>query len=207
MPCHLRSFSSYIPKRLQRAVQNWDPYITVLPVAQGCCALAWHLDILPGLKFYCCRHVARLMRFLIAFNFSCPRAQISEANLSSLVYEWERNHIFRNPRTAEEHGWASKIIVPWENTDRYLQLDALVSQSMQSEAENENWLNMRLIKLSNPVSGCFFWLLCQVAKIPVWALLSQLSPVLDFGRVAHGYACLCSSQCAARATAAIWWHY
>lgn len=81
--------------------------------------------------------------------------------------EWERNRIFGNPRTAEEHGWASKIIVPGENTDTYLQLIVLVSQSMQSEAENENWLNMRLIKLNNQVSGWFFWLLFQFNKIPV----------------------------------------
>lgn len=66
----------------------------------------------------------------------------------------------------EEHGWASKIIVPGENIDRYLQLDVLVSQSAQAEAEDENWLNLRLTKLSNQVSGCFFWPLRQFDKIP-----------------------------------------
>lgn len=56
--------------------------------------------------------------------------------------------------------------MPGGNSDAYLQLDVLVIQSMQSEAGNENWLNMCLIKLSNRVGGWFLWLLCQFDKIP-----------------------------------------
>lgn len=83
LSCHLQSFSSYTPKCLQGAVQKWDPCITILPVVHVCCALIWHLDTLPSFTFYCCRHVAHLVCFLVTFNFSCPRAQTSKANLSS----------------------------------------------------------------------------------------------------------------------------
>lgn len=37
-----------------------------------------------------------------------------------------------------------------------------------------------LIKLSNRVSGWFFWPLRRFGKIPVWVLLGQLSPCAVF---------------------------
>lgn len=40
------------------------------------------------------------------------------------------------------------------------------SSRAQSEAGNENWLNMCLIKLGIQVGGWFLWLLCQFDKIP-----------------------------------------
>ena len=112
MPRHLRSFSSYIPKCLQQADQNWDPCITVLPVAQGCCALTRHLDILPSFKFYYCKRALHVWCvFWSPLISPIHEHKLPRQTWAALVYGWERNLTFRKPRTAEEHSWASKIIV------------------------------------------------------------------------------------------------
>lgn len=182
------------------------PCIPALPVARGCLALPGHLHILPSFKFCCCGHLACLMSFLITFSFSCPRAQISEADLSGFsVLVGKKTSSSGTQEQLKNMGREVKLLCLGKNTDAYLPLDALVSRSTQSGAENEHWLNTRFVKLNNWVNYCFFWPLWQFDKIPVWALLNQLSPVLDFGRGACGNTCMCSAQRAARVTAAISW--
>lgn len=186
------------------AVQSWDPCITLLLCP---CLLCPNLASQHLAQLY----ILLLWAHCIAWVFSAI-SPVHEHKLlgqiwAALVYEWDGS--LANPQNPEQlKSSAGKgAHCARGNTNRYLQLCVLASHSMQSPAQTESWFNVCVIKLRSWVSGWFFWLLCQFDKIPVWAVLIPLSPVLGLGKGARGYTCLCSPQSAVGVTAAIWWHY